>query len=1129
MRKFATLALAVGICSCAGDATKPLSNDRIATAPSGQEASDRSSRAGQNNTPDENRGFAPPDGSPSSPAPRPAQGVGATASIVLTQEPPPDPTIGQVQRSVMIPEPATLDGWIPELASANPERRALARSVLRTAGTEGLELLVAALHSPNSEIATNAASEIIETLRFYGWTDGTPMFRVVVAGSKGNQQQRDLALRILHAQGRDGLNFLGEMLVMPGVYEASAIDNSSSLAYDTAISSTGISPEEISSMGVNDPRAVLEFAIDAVSTFDSPELQDAYLFLKWRYDLDPAAVLSAPPPPGQEEYLDNLVNSFGIPVDEGARRRGRRRTPKFIERMMGEEGIVGYMRAPDWMPSYLEQAIGQLESRNPSLRATPKPPTHYNPLSPGGWHNAELYELLAQRKQHWPEMNKREAEREFDELLAQKRYDAIPFLLGSNPHALARAYSMPLMRTVNDLNDRFRAAEASGGPTVRPLESAPERAMPGTAVRVMGGIIDVVTGGGLGEAMEEIGDIINSETRDAEVPVGEGPLSDLLKFSAQGPYERRHAASPLQGTLGGYGLFGKSHTFLAYSDDAAQAAALYDQLRLLRLYWEYERDRVRREGDEPTLLAMSGVLHDLEGMMLSLVLKRFADAPPPALPYDPRADILELTMGNKGYVEESLSERSAMLQDVSDPNVRALASDAQAKRDQLTSLEMRQDPASRRELEVARDQLAQSERRLAQASGRFEATQLYAKVIPADVASRLNSDETLVEFIKYRRYNFSGDPWTGDWGQESYAAIVVMAHESAASNVTPHIIPLGDAAIVESAIRDWRESVIPRTDGTLYSEEESRRRGTVLASLVWEPLAAIVGGSTRVFVAAAGELSFVAFEALPANTDEYLVQQFDFAYLPSGRALVRHTADEPKSGAIIVGNPDFAAGGRGPQVPFASLSGAEKEAQSLHSEIQRSSLLIGAEATETTVNRAFSPEILHLATHAFFAPRRADGTRSASGMWRNLSDPNPMRRAGIALSGANAAMAGNIAPGSSDGILTAEEILNMRLSGTRIVAISACESGLGESRGGEGVYGLRRAFAIAGAETLVMSLWSVSDQSTRFIMEDFYQLYVAGHRPTTAMTEVKRNWLRHFGPGTPQHHPFYWAPFTVSG
>jgi hypothetical protein len=199
-------------------------------------------------------------------------------------------------------------------------------------------------------------------------------------------------------------------------------------------------------------------------------------------------------------------------------------------------------------------------------------------------------------------------------------------------------------------------------------------------------------------------------------------------------------------------------------------------------------------------------------------------------------------------------------------------------------------------------------------------------------------------------------------------------------------------------------------------------------------------------------------------------------------------------------------------------------------------LLVGAEATEAAIKAVHGPRLLHVATHGFFLPEDRPPDAGPAELGGLSGDPeggldpqegaaalrveNPLLRAGLAFAGANAR-----ASGADDGVLTALEASGLDLQGTQLIVLSACETGVGEAIRGDGVYGLRRALVMAGAETQVMSLWRVQDEATRDLMVAYYRKLRAGGGRSEAMREVQLAMLAR--PETAA--PYYWAPFIVSG
>lgn len=175
-----------------------------------------------------------------------------------------------------------------------------------------------------------------------------------------------------------------------------------------------------------------------------------------------------------------------------------------------------------------------------------------------------------------------------------------------------------------------------------------------------------------------------------------------------------------------------------------------------------------------------------------------------------------------------------------------------------------------------------------------------------------------------------------------------------------------------------------------------------------------------------------------------------------------------------------------------------------------------------------APSILHIATHGFFlendssvenrsTAKTPDGSRL--GKWVARVE-NPLLRSGLALAGANQGRSGD-----DDGVLTALEATALDLWGTKLVVLSACDTGVGEVKNGDGVYGLRRALFLAGTESQLMSLWPVSDRSTRELMAEYYKGLVQNAGRGEALRRVQLKMLRN----KPRSHPYYWASFILAG
>ena len=207
---------------------------------------------------------------------------------------------------------------------------------------------------------------------------------------------------------------------------------------------------------------------------------------------------------------------------------------------------------------------------------------------------------------------------------------------------------------------------------------------------------------------------------------------------------------------------------------------------------------------------------------------------------------------------------------------------------------------------------------------------------------------------------------------------------------------------------------------------------------------------------------------------------------------------------------------RSPVVPFGALR------------------LTGAAASESAFKaQAAGRRILHIATHGFFLDGRCAASPDPSGKSTAASaakvvKQNPLVLSGLILAGANHRNA--TAPDQEDGVLTAEEVAALDLNGVEWAVLSGCDTGVGEVRAGEGVFGLRRAFQAAGARTVIMSLWPVEDQTTRQWMTTLYRARLTRKLSTaSAVREAGLALLRARRTRGLSAHPFYWAAFVAAG
>ncbi|HYI00692.1 CHAT domain-containing tetratricopeptide repeat protein [Hyalangium sp.] len=486
----------------------------------------------------------------------------------------------------------------------------------------------------------------------------------------------------------------------------------------------------------------------------------------------------------------------------------------------------------------------------------------------------------------------------------------------------------------------------------------------------------------------------------------------------------------------------------------------------------------------------------------------------------------------------------------------------QGLRTQLAQLSL-QGPGSlppaayQRRLEELAEQGTALEADLARRSAPLRA--LAALPSPAEIVDRvaaaLPKDAALVEFITYVDRPLVPRPGTPRHqrpGQLRYLALVLFP------DATLRFRDLGPAEPVDSAALRLRDALANRDVGFQAPAQ-------ALYQLAFQPLLPLLGATHRLFLSPDGQLALVPFAALH-DGQQFLVDVFDFTYLPSGKNLLpRPQESAPPGSVVVLADPDFSAPLPARPLPqedapalaerampsersfsmlradlaqrawaLTPLPGTRQEAEAIQRLLPQAQLFLGPEATKERLLQLPPPGILHLATHGFFledAPQlpasRAVVHFGELGEETLAPSPSdPLLRSGLVLAGASAPASSGSSPAqpsAEHALVTALELAGLNLWGTQLVVLSACDTGRGDVKLGQGVYGLRRAFLVAGAETVVMSLWKVNDETTRTLMEAYYRHLLGGQGRSTALREAMRELRR------TQPHPHYWAPFLAMG
>jgi len=502
-------------------------------------------------------------------------------------------------------------------------------------------------------------------------------------------------------------------------------------------------------------------------------------------------------------------------------------------------------------------------------------------------------------------------------------------------------------------------------------------------------------------------------------------------------------------------------------------------------------------------------------------------------PNDPTARSLAVTtiLQRKGRVLDAMSDSLGALRRHLNAQDHSLLDDLSGARSQLATLTLRgpgtTNPAQyQAEIKRLREQVEKIEAEISTHSSEFR-TQSQPITLEA-VQAAIPPDAVLVEFFSYLPY----DAKCGKWGAPRYVAYTLGPRG------VPAWVDLGESQEIERAVIALRQAL------SCPNRADTKQLARALDEKVMRPVRKLLGGTRNVLLSPDGALNLIPFGALVDEQNHYLIESYSFAYLTSGRDLLRLQVHTPsRQGPIVVANPQFDLGENTiasnqtanqntearrsidfTRTNFDPLPSTAVEARAIGALLPGAKVLTGDQATEAAIKQVSGPSVLHIATHGFFlADQKPEVANRGPGLevGQGVFSEDPLLRSGLILAGANQRRSGT----GEDGILTASEFAGLDLWGTKLVVLSACDTGLGEVKNGDGVYGLRRALVLAGAESQVMSLWEVADKATRELMVGYYTGLQRGEGLSEALRNVQLKMLR----SRERHHPYYWAGFIQSG
>lgn len=419
------------------------------------------------------------------------------------------------------------------------------------------------------------------------------------------------------------------------------------------------------------------------------------------------------------------------------------------------------------------------------------------------------------------------------------------------------------------------------------------------------------------------------------------------------------------------------------------------------------------------------------------------------------------------------------------------------------------------------------ERDLSQGSELFKSANENQYYTWQDVRKILKPGEAAMEIIRFPKFKFDS---AGIYSDSIYYAALIVKPTSTTS---PELVLMREGAVMESKLlKYYRNSIKQQT------ENEYCYR------YFWRDIAQNLKGVKKVYISPDGAYNQININTLQnMQTQKFVLDEVETQIVANTKDLVsRKGQPNPKNDIMLFGNPDFMFQGNkkvseGGSVSknkysptLAQLPGTEQEVKEIDGIANSSGwaehLYIKDGVTEEQVKSIKNPKVLHIATHGFFDNDVSTGKKNRN----NKSSENPLLKSGLMLAGSDITLQnkrnGYISGGNEkaeDGILTAYEAMNMSLEKTDLVVLSACETGLGEVKNGEGVYGLQRSFQIAGAKAIVNSLWTVNDETTMLLMTTFYKEWMKGNERRKSFRTAQETVRKRFP------HPYYWGAFVMIG
>ncbi|MEZ6145428.1 MAG: CHAT domain-containing tetratricopeptide repeat protein [Planctomycetaceae bacterium] len=522
----------------------------------------------------------------------------------------------------------------------------------------------------------------------------------------------------------------------------------------------------------------------------------------------------------------------------------------------------------------------------------------------------------------------------------------------------------------------------------------------------------------------------------------------------------------------------------------------------------------------------------------------------------------EWLLNAKGVAQRALSQRTRQARTSDDPQLREDLQRLNSLRSQLARLSVTevsaiQDALHKQQIQELTTQEAKLARELGQRGVRIDEDTEWESI--EGLRHRLPDDSVLIDIVRLPIH----DPEKAEWQPAHYVAWIIASTDHG----DVQIVDLGDASTIDEMVQAGRKALNEGQEmlsrlGADAAEERVNTPLRILAEHVLDPLLSVVGDAKKLILSPDASLWLVPWSALPMQDERYALEEYELSYVVSGRDLLKKTEPTVTSESpVIFADPNYDLTPTPENSPAATvnrsatrfvgsfndlsnvgrLPGTAKEARAISPFVQEyldatPVVHLEDEAREETFKQLDSPPLLVLSTHGFFLEDQrtepvnallANEDRKVALARHGQLVENPLLRCGLLLAGCN--NRGQSNPTFDDGVLTGMEIVGTNLDGTGLVVLSACETGLGEVQNGEGVAGLRQAFQLAGAESVLATLWQVPDEQTAILMEYFFENLATGQSKAEALRNAQLSLMSLLGRHNNTTHPYFWAAFTLTG